>query len=396
VAFISVIIINNENSFVYRLRDLLGHEMAVSSYVVPSGGTLHHKGVPIFPRGNDRFGNDVIAQHAKAWRADLVITLTDQWIFQPEVMQHLPWLAWTPIDHDPVPPKVRSVLIKGGAVAVAYSRYGETKMREVGIDSLYVPHGCNPRYFEAVRQSSARKLLGLPKSAFVVGVVGVNQGVPNRKSLPQIIEAFAKFRKKHKEAFLYLHTSRNRNDGYDLDPMLKQFDLDESCVKFCDPYYNLIGVPTRHMREVFTSFDVLLAPFMGEGFGLPIIEAQACGVPVIVTEFSSMAELCIYGETVKGEPFYTKQNAFQRLPRVPDIVAALQKVYGYDSDTVKAGRRRAKAAIRRDYDPDKITTQYWAPVLAKAAERASMATNNTANATTIPPTRNPIKRRALL
>ena len=30
----------------------------------------------------------------------------------------------------------------------------------------------------------------------------------------------------------------------------------------------------------------------GEGFGIPIIEAQACSTPVIVTDFSSMPERC--------------------------------------------------------------------------------------------------------
>ena len=67
----------------------------------------------------------------------------------------------------------------------------------------------------------------MPQDAFIVGVVGVNQGVPNRKSLPQVIESFSRFRKKHGDAMLYLHTSRKRNDGFDLDPMLKQFQLEE-------------------------------------------------------------------------------------------------------------------------------------------------------------------------
>lgn len=357
------------NLFVYRLQELLGHEMAISSYVMPSGGTLTHKGVPVLPRGDDRFGNDVLPQHAKAWRADLVITLTDQWIFRPEVMQHLPWLAWTPVDHDPVPPQVRSVLIKGGAVSVAYSRFGERKMREADIDPLYVPHGCNPRYFEAVKRQSARKRLGLPQDAFIVGVVGVNQGVPNRKSLPQVIESFSRFRKKHGDAMLYLHTSRKRNDGFDLDPMLKQFQLEENEVRFSDAYSSMVGVPARRMRDVFSSFDVLLAPYMGEGFGLPIIEAQACGVPVIVTDFSSMSELCFYGEKIRGEPFYTKQNAFQRLPRVSEIVKALEKVYSYDKETMRKGSRRARSAVRKNYDPDKITIEHWGPVLEQAMER---------------------------
>jgi len=355
--------------FAYRLKQLLGHDVAISSYVLPAGGTLTYNGIPILPRGDDRFGNDVLGLHAKAWRADLIITLTDQWIFKPEVMQHLPWLAWTPIDHDPVPPRVRSVLIKGGAVPVAFSQYGYTKLKESGMDPLYVPHGCNPKYFKIERRDSARKRLNFASNAFVVGVVGVNQGTLNRKSLPQVIEAFARFRKKRRDAFLYLHTFRKTGQGLDLDPLLQQCGLDEESVRFCDPYQNVVGFPNSYLRQVYHGIDVLLAPYMGEGFGLPIIEAQACGTPVIVTDFSSMSELCFFGEKIDAEPIYTNQSAFQRLPRVSDIIHALEKVYNYSHATVQKGRRRAKAAIRRHYDPDRITREQWAPALEQALER---------------------------
>jgi glycosyltransferase involved in cell wall biosynthesis len=38
------------------------------------------------------------------------------------------------------------------------------------------------------------------------------------------------------------------------------------------------------MAGVYTACDVLLHPYRGEGFGLPVLEARACGLPVIATE----------------------------------------------------------------------------------------------------------------
>jgi glycosyltransferase involved in cell wall biosynthesis len=53
------------------------------------------------------------------------------------------------------------------------------------------------------------------------------------------------------------------------------------------------GVPSVHvlhdelsdddMGRLYVSADVLVHPYRGEGFGLPVLEARACGLPVIVT-----------------------------------------------------------------------------------------------------------------
>ncbi len=41
-----------------------------------------------------------------------------------------------------------------------------------------------------------------------------------------------------------------------------------------------------------THVDVLLTTSMREGFGIPLVEAQAFGTPVIMTDFASMPGLC--------------------------------------------------------------------------------------------------------
>ena len=42
--------------------------------------------------------------------------------------------------------------------------------------------------------------------------------------------------------------------------------------------------------DVYAGFDVLIQPSSYEGFGLPILEAQACGMPVITTDAAPMNE----------------------------------------------------------------------------------------------------------
>jgi glycosyltransferase involved in cell wall biosynthesis len=42
-------------------------------------------------------------------------------------------------------------------------------------------------------------------------------------------------------------------------------------------------VPDEHLPGLYTAADILVHPYRGEGFGMPIAEAMACGLPVVVT-----------------------------------------------------------------------------------------------------------------
>jgi len=55
---------------------------------------------------------------------------------------------------------------------------------------------------------------------------------------------------------------------------------------------SLIGyVPTQDLPLVYNLASVFVYPTLYEGFGLPVLEAMACGVPVVTTEISSLPEI---------------------------------------------------------------------------------------------------------
>ena len=49
-------------------------------------------------------------------------------------------------------------------------------------------------------------------------------------------------------------------------------------------------VPEEELVETYNSFSMLAMTSFQEGFGLPIIEAQACGVPVLTVEGAMIPE----------------------------------------------------------------------------------------------------------
>jgi glycosyltransferase involved in cell wall biosynthesis len=48
----------------------------------------------------------------------------------------------------------------------------------------------------------------------------------------------------------------------------------------------------EEMAALYRSCDVLVHPYRGEGFGLPIAEAMASGLPVVVTGYGACLDFC--------------------------------------------------------------------------------------------------------
>jgi glycosyltransferase involved in cell wall biosynthesis len=53
----------------------------------------------------------------------------------------------------------------------------------------------------------------------------------------------------------------------------------------------LVGLSEKEMVQLYQNSDILIAPSLWEGFGLPVIEAMSCGVPSILTDSGSYKSL---------------------------------------------------------------------------------------------------------
>src|SRR5690606_13344070 len=106
----------------------------------------------------------------------------------------------------------------------------------------------------------------------------------SRKGLPELFEAFSIFRTRHPDARLYVHSLQTTEyGGPDLKAMADEYGI-EPYVRFADPYKLHMGIDIETMNMIYNAMDVFCRPSRGEGFGIPIIEAQSSGTPVIVTD----------------------------------------------------------------------------------------------------------------
>lgn len=147
--------------------------------------------------------------------------------------------------------------------------------------------------------------------------------VQPRKNLGRLIKAFAAF---HLRGGLKLVIAGSKgwmsDEIYKLPKKLRIEDR----VKF------LGYVPDKDLPALYSGAIALLFPSLFEGFGLPILEAQACGCPVITSNISSMPEVAGKG-AVYVNPY-----------SVDDIVDGMRKIEdgGWRMEIVKKGFENIK------------------------------------------------------
>ncbi len=360
------------------LQEILGHRIAFSSFyglhgsqlgwVAPSGNPYH-----VYPGGRDAYGNDVVGAHARHWfngENGLVVVLTDPWVLQHAIMSRLPVLAWVPIDHDPIIPKTDQWFWGSGAVPLAMSRFGERVLQEAGHSPLYAPHGFDPTtFYPAEDRRALRESLSLPADAFIVGMVAANKGIPGRKSFAEAIDAVAALKEKHDDVVLYLHTSLEAPDGENILGICDALGIRAMST---DQYSMALGLPPSRVARLMGCFDVLLNPAQGEGFGVPLVEAQACGTPCITSDFSAMPEVApvAHGNwVVGGQRKWTPFDSWQITPNVEALTAALEEAYA--EPTAARLRRRKKVAkwAHAEYQARDVVERYWRPAIAETKER---------------------------
>lgn len=341
-----------------------GHELAVLCNYGLQGRETRWGEFTCYP-SDGIWGNANLHTFVQRHEAELVIALCDAWVLHPDQWPEGPPVAlWAPVDHYPIPPMVVGSLEHERIRPLAMSRFGEEQMRDCGLEPLYIPHGVDTSVFypRPEDRDAVRDELGIPREVFLAGMVAANQSAPvSRKAFPQAFLGFSRFAQRHDDAWLYCHTQARNGGGIMLDTLAEVSGCPQGRLRFPHEEAWQIGMPARTVAAIYQALDVLLMPSMGEGFGIPLVEAQACGVPVIASDHSAMTELAQAGWLVQGDPWWDEPaKSFLICPSVAAIDAALEAAYEAREDQ----RLRAAAAeFAQQFDADRVTDCHWKPAL---------------------------------
>jgi glycosyltransferase involved in cell wall biosynthesis len=181
-----------------------------------------------------------------------------------------------------------------------------------------------------------------------------------------MLKAWALFAQQHKDAYLYLHTDRwGHLDGINLIPVLKAVGAPEDRIRWVNSSQMRAGIPAETLASIMRSANVLLLASRGEGFGIPVIEAQACGTPVIVTDWTAQPELVKdHGYIAEGQLDWDEmQESWWKIPSVESILEGLTLNY----IATQAGEidRAALAKKMYEYDADFVYMTKWEPLFQK-------------------------------
>lgn len=330
--------------------------------------------VPIFPGGADAFANDVIAKAARQWQADVVITLKDALVFNPQSFNGFRWLPLCPIDHDPSSPQVIE-RVRQSYRPIAYAPHGFRALRLAGLDPLYAPHAYDPAIYYPMNKTEARKLFQLPDDLFIVGTVAVNRGgLPSRKSWVENLQAFAMFAQDKPNVRLFVHTDL-ADEGYEagipLRPLMASLGILDK-VLFCDQErYRYGGFAPEYMRHYYNSIDVLNAVSNGEGFGIPVLESQAVGTPVIVGDWCAHEDLCFAGwKVTKNEAHHwydAQQAGWVYIANPVAIADKLEHAHTalWNDHAVRGYWCEVAIKGAKPYQIDTVIHDHWLPILAE-------------------------------
>jgi glycosyltransferase involved in cell wall biosynthesis len=152
-----------------------------------------------------------------------------------------------------------------------------------------------------------------------------------------LMMGFAKWIKKYniQDAYLLIHTAPTGDAGWDLDHLAEYLGLnseDPSKGRFIyskAPFGH--GITEEDLRVLYCCCDLILSPSQNEGFGLPALEAMACGIPNAVVNYSAYTEwaqgaaLFMPYEALAVTPGFV--NSYGAVVSVDTIVETLQSVY---------------------------------------------------------------------
>jgi glycosyltransferase involved in cell wall biosynthesis len=222
----------------------------------------------------------------------------------------------------------------GSVEVVTPSHWSRQGFIDSGVDERrihVIAHGVSADYCRAgtpEEKRTVRRTIGIAEDAFVflsIGAMTWNKGIGS------LAAAFAAHWRRDPRAILLLKGGDslygNRLNGALTEALrLRPGCLDESILQ--SVRYIGDNLSRADLAMLYRASDVYVSPYRGEGFNLPVLEAMACGVPVIVTRGGSTDDFCPdrLCLRVESQRRASDQGGYFLEPDIDSLIACMQSV----------------------------------------------------------------------
>jgi glycosyltransferase involved in cell wall biosynthesis len=325
---------------------------------------------------------------------DIILTIRDFWmdsfIYHSPYRRIFSW-AWMPtVDASPQNQEWLDIFSDADYV-LTYSDWAKNVLENEGgsrINTIGVASPSASECFYPMDRLALRQQFNLPLDVNIVGTVMRNQ---RRKLFPALIESFAEYIRSTNSTntYLYLHTSFP-DAGWNLAELIHSNGLSSrvlmtyvcencknieaspfrdikkvcsSCRQYASSPSNVgNGVPDEQLAKIYNLFDLYVQCANSEGFGLPQVEAAACGTPIVCTNYSAMEDVVNKLGAYPIDYSYYKELETGCNRAVPDH-HSLTKILKHffidnDSDYRQKRREETRKLFEENYNWDS-TTQEW-------------------------------------
>ena len=285
---------------------------------------------------NNQFGAWRFDKVVLDFKPDIVLSYRDPWmdmfISKSPLLPYFHWVWMPTVDSDPQKQSWIEGFAKTDAV-LCYSEFG-VKTLEKDAGHLLNVVGCaspgiDPKIYKPYDKKEIREELGLDPNVNIIGTVMRNQ---KRKLFPELIKSFAKFLKVappeiKDNTYLLLHTSYPEKMGWNLGYHISEeevggkvlatyicktcgrwkIDFFRDSLNYCEHCKTIscvmpsvgMGLEVPDLVKIYNAMDLYVQYAICEGFGMPQVEATACGVPIASSNYSAMEDVVRW---TKGYP----------------------------------------------------------------------------------------------
>jgi len=266
----------------------MGYDIKVAGLMYR--GDEHNYPFSIIPANTIQEATGIVQNLMHIWYPDLIIVAMDipvqNNLYNQLAQFKKPYIAITPLENGPLTMSWAIPLFNMEKVFFI-SELGKQEALKVGMRNVeHLQIGIDTVLWHPATQDEKEKLregLGIPQDAFVVLTVADNQ---ERKNLWAGLEAISRLKKEIDKPLRYIVVTREQNPyGYKLRDLVKDLDIKNEYICFER------GIPQKDLWGLYAISNIYLQPSKAEGLGLPVMDAMACGIPVVATDTGALHEL---------------------------------------------------------------------------------------------------------
>jgi predicted O-linked N-acetylglucosamine transferase (SPINDLY family)/glycosyltransferase involved in cell wall biosynthesis len=231
-----------------------------------------------------------------------------------------------------------------------------------------IPHGVDPHIYKPLDLESRQQLrreLGWDDN-----FIFLNVGNPTRnKGLPYLFKAFAAISKRYSSARLVLKGVNSLFPGKDFASDLQKIIgdvLTTSEIARIESRFTYIGeaMSFAEVARLYQAADAYVSPYIAEGFNLPVLEAIACGLPVICTEGGSTNDFTTpdfakrIDSTLKVDRTYDEQPIYLE-PNIDCLISLMAEMIESPSFTAEC-RQKGPAYVAEGFTWERVVDRLLA------------------------------------